>query len=132
MPAVYNTYFPVGSNSEFLLSQTMVSGEVNFLRFLSRLTKTTLSYENDSNALEVDSLLDQCYLLARTKSKVERAGIIQSLNKALAKTAWLAGSNQAGILDVAAYSAVTQCGISNELNSNLTKWYQKCASLIAA
>ncbi|ENN75454.1 hypothetical protein YQE_08004, partial [Dendroctonus ponderosae] len=122
----------IGSNSEFLLSQTVVSGEVNFLRFLSRLTKTTLTYENDSNALEVDSLLDQCYLLVRTKTKVERSGIIQSLSKALAKASWIAGSNQAGIVDVAAFSAIRQCGISNELNPNLTKWYQKCASLIAS
>ncbi|XP_066143198.1 aminoacyl tRNA synthase complex-interacting multifunctional protein 2 isoform X2 [Euwallacea fornicatus] len=119
----------ISSNSEILLAHTLVSGEVNLLRYLSRLGITNISYDADRNSLELDSLLDQCYLLARTKTKAERANIFQVLNKSLGKSSWLAGRDQASIADIAAFSAIRQNGISNELNANLTKWYQQCISL---
>ncbi|XP_066245116.1 aminoacyl tRNA synthase complex-interacting multifunctional protein 2 isoform X2 [Euwallacea similis] len=119
----------INSNSEILLAHTLVSGEVNVLRYLSRLATTNLSYDSDRHSLELDSLLDQCYLLARTKTKAERTNIFQVLNKSLGKFPWLVGRDQISIVDIAAFSAIRQSGISNELNANLTKWYQQCASL---
>jgi len=122
----------VNSNSEFLLSHIPISGEVNLLRFLSRLATTNLSYDSDADSVEIDSLLDQCYLLVRAKTKAERTSILQSFSKSLSKShQWLVGRNRAGIADLAAYSAIRQCLGPNDLGANLTKWYQRCGSLVS-
>lgn len=120
-------FFSVSSNAELLLTNTQVSGEVNVLRYLSRSINSQLTYDSDS--LELDSLLDQCYLLARAKTKTERAGIFQTLSKTVNKSSWLAARDQPSVADLAAYSVIRQREITNELSASLTKWYQKCASL---
>lgn len=100
------------------------------LRYLSRSIDSQLTYDSDPDSLEVDSLLDQCYLLFRAKSKTERAGILQALSKTVNKSSWLAARDQPSVADVAAYSVIRQREVSNELSASLTKWYQKCASLV--
>lgn len=99
------------------------------LRYLSRSIISQLSYDSDPDSLELDSLLDQCYLLARAKTKTERAGILQVLSKTVNKSSWLAGRDQLSVADLAVYSVIRQRDVSNELSASLTKWYQKCASL---
>ncbi|KAL1494313.1 hypothetical protein ABEB36_009930 [Hypothenemus hampei] len=120
----------IDSSVDLMLTPSGVSGEVNLLRYLTRLTNTQLSYDSSKDALEIESLLDQCYLLVRSRTKSERANILQLFNKSLAKSTWLLGRNQASVVDVAAYSAIKQCGSSKELNANLNKWFQNCASLV--
>lgn len=120
------------SNAQFLLSHTPVTGEVNLLRYLSRVTNSKLSYDSDANSLEIDSILDQCFLLVRAKTKAERTNILQIFSKALSKSQWLVGKNQAGIADIAAYSAVKQSLSPNELSVNLGKWFERCQMLVTA
>ncbi|KAF7271635.1 aaRS-interacting multifunctional protein 2 isoform X2 [Rhynchophorus ferrugineus] len=122
----------ITSNVEFLLSHIPIAGEVNFLRFLSRSTSGDLNYQSEPNSIEIDSLLDQCYLLVRAKSKSEKTAILQSFSKSLNKSQWLAGRNKPGILDVATFSAVKQCLAPKELNVNLGKWFERCQILISA
>ncbi|XP_050310742.1 aminoacyl tRNA synthase complex-interacting multifunctional protein 2 isoform X2 [Anthonomus grandis grandis] len=117
------------SNAEFLLTRTPIQGEVNLLRYLCRATNTTLSYDNDTNLLEIDSILDQCHLLALFTTKTERAAIFRTLNKSTNKSSWLAGKSDVGVADLAAYSAIKQSNSASELNASLAKWYQRCASL---
>ncbi|CAG9760861.1 unnamed protein product [Ceutorhynchus assimilis] len=122
----------INSNAEFLITHTPISGEVNLLRFLSRSANTNLNYDAEANSFEIDSLLDQSYLLVRSKTKVERAGILQTFNQSLGKAEWLLGKKQAGIADVAVYSAIKQAAVANQLSANLAKWYQRCCVLVAA
>ncbi|XP_030753214.1 probable aminoacyl tRNA synthase complex-interacting multifunctional protein 2 isoform X2 [Sitophilus oryzae] len=122
----------ISSNVEFLIAHTPISGEVNFLRYLSRSTDTQLSYDSDVKSNEIDSLLDQCYLLVRAKTKTERSEILQTLQKSLSKSQWLAGRSQPSVLDVAAYSAVRQCHLAKDLNVGLGKWYERSQALVTS
>lgn len=121
----------LNSNGEFLLSHTPMVGEVNLLRFISRLTSSDLNYESDPNSVEVDSILDHCYLLVRAKTKTERTNILQVFNKSLSKSQWLVGKTRAGVADIAAYSAIKQSVAPNDLSVNLGKWYERCHGLIS-
>ncbi|CAH1971972.1 unnamed protein product [Acanthoscelides obtectus] len=116
----------VGVDTELLVGFLQIRGEVNLLRYLSRATQSPLTYNSDPNSIEVDSILDVCYLIARSKTKVERAALYQCLNKSLGKAQWLIGSSQIGIADLAAYSAIKQVSGDSDVNATLKKWYQRC------
>lgn len=102
------------------MTHVPIHGEVNVLRYLSRLTSNRLSYTSN----ETDSLLDVCHLISTSKNKTGRTKLLQTLNKMLGKNRFLSG-NEFGIVDAAAYSAFKQIQ-SSELTVNLTNWQQRC------
>lgn len=101
-------------------------GESNILRFLSRLSSTHLNYELGENPHEIDALLDVSHALLKATTKSERAGLLQTVNKSLGKSNWLAGRDQVGVADLAVFSAIKQVTAANEINVNLSKWLQRC------
>lgn len=109
---------------EFLISTVRIHGEINFLRYLARLTVNPLNY----TSYEVDSLLDVCYLISIAKNKTARTKLLQTLNKSLGKEQFLNGK-KLGVVDLAAYSTIKQIG-SNELTVNLTNWLQRCQTVV--
>ncbi|XP_044271083.1 probable aminoacyl tRNA synthase complex-interacting multifunctional protein 2 isoform X2 [Tribolium madens] len=118
----------VGANPELVISHARILGEVNILRYLARVTSDSLNYETCNNVHEIDALLDVCYNIVKSKTKTERASLLQILNKSLGKSQWLGDRSQISIADVAAYSAIKQATIPSEVNVNLGKWLQKCVA----
>ncbi|KAF5272118.1 hypothetical protein FQA39_LY01200 [Lamprigera yunnana] len=115
----------VGPSLEFLVSKLPITGEPNMLRFLARLVPGLLRYENETNLHEIDSALDLSYCLAQAKTKTDRMGFIQALNKKLGKGKFMCNSSELTIADIAAYSAVKQI-TTNEITQNMSKWLQRC------
>lgn len=120
----------VGPNTELIVSQTPIVGEVNILRYLARVNPNYLKYEAAENVIELDSVLDICHCIVRSRTKTERASLIQSLNKKLGKSEWLCGHSKITIADIAASSAVKQVA-ANEINQNMSKWLQRCEAVAA-
>ncbi|XP_028131210.1 probable aminoacyl tRNA synthase complex-interacting multifunctional protein 2 isoform X1 [Diabrotica virgifera virgifera] len=120
----------VGIDTELIVSHVPIFGEVNLLRYLTRVISSPLSYSSDSDSVEIDSILDTCYLLLRAKTKTEKAGHIATLNKSLGKSQWLAGRSRHSLGDLAAYSALKQVTSGSEINANMTKWYQRCETVV--
>ncbi|RZC39907.1 aminoacyl tRNA synthase complex-interacting multifunctional protein 2 [Asbolus verrucosus] len=118
----------VEANIELILSHTPIQGEVNILRYLSRMSSNNLNYETYPNLHEIDALLDVSYGIVKARTKTERASLLQTLNKSLGKCQWLAGRNEISVADLAAYSAIKQVTASSEVNVNLGKWLQRCAA----
>nr|CAI5851606.1 unnamed protein product [Callosobruchus analis] len=116
----------VGVDTELVVGFLTIRGEVNLLRYLSRAIQSPLTYSLDPNSIEIDSILDLCYLIVRSKTKVERSALYQSLNKSLGKAQWLTGRSQMGIADIAAYSSIKQVSGDNDISAALKKWYQRC------
>lgn len=121
-----NKSVSVGANSELVIGQTRIFGEVNILRYLARVSSDYLNYETCPNVHEIDSLLDVCYNILKAKTKTERASLLQVLNKSLGKNQWLCGRNQISIADLAGYSAIKQATNPSEVNANLGKWLERC------
>lgn len=117
----------IDAKVELIVSHTPIIGEVNFLRYLSRLTANSLSYNQD---VEIDSLLDVCYLIAMSKNKTGRVKLLQNFTVLLGKNASYLTKNKFGIVDVAAYSAIKQVTNSDEVNITLNKWLQKCETAV--
>lgn len=117
--------FQVGANTEMVISPTVIYGEVNILRYLSRISPKSFNYELCPNALEIDILLDTCYHLVRSKTKNDRAKLLQKINKSLGKSQWLCDRKEIGIADIATFSAVKQSAV-DEINVNMGKWLQRC------
>ncbi|XP_025834383.1 probable aminoacyl tRNA synthase complex-interacting multifunctional protein 2 isoform X1 [Agrilus planipennis] len=119
----------VGADVELLVRHYPIMGEVNVLRYLSRLLQGPFNYELSPKCLEIDSVLDLCYLLLCSKSKGERINLLQQLDKKLGKSGWFCDSSSVSIADIAAQSTLKNIP-SNEINQNLTKWLQKCTQQI--
>lgn len=124
--------FSVNSNVEVLISFVPIMGEVNLLRYLASVVPSLLSYTEEADSIEVDSVLDLCHQIVRAKTKTEKTNLLQSLNKSLGKSQWLLGRDSVGIADIAAYSVIQQVSNSSELNVNLGKWFQRCSTVFTA
>ncbi|KAK4876449.1 hypothetical protein RN001_012871 [Aquatica leii] len=119
---IWKTVVP---SCELIVSQVPISGEPNVLRYLARLIPNVLIYETADNVWEIDSALDLSYSLIRARTKTERLGLIQSLNKKLGKSKFLCGHSEMTIADLAASSAIRQVA-DNEVTQNMMKWLQRC------
>lgn len=117
----------MGANTELVISPVLIMGEVNILRYLSRISPN-FNYDAVERPHELDILLDTCYRLVRAKTKTERARLIQTFNKSLGKGQWLCGRDRMTIADVAASSAIRQVA-EGEIGVNLSKWYQRCQAV---
>ncbi|XP_043500255.1 aminoacyl tRNA synthase complex-interacting multifunctional protein 2 isoform X2 [Polistes fuscatus] len=101
-------------------------GEVNFLRYLSRLFHTH-NYENcldPVQANEFDTILDYCYCLQIEKSSKKQQIILQYITKTLGTNEWF-GIKEPNIIDIAVWSVIKQISVQN-LPSNLKKWINAC------
>ena len=120
--------FSVGANVELLISHQPILGEVNILRYLSRVSSDLLNYETYNNTHEIDTLLDISYNIVKAKTKTERGALLKALSKSLGKSQWLAGRSQVSVADLAAYSAIKQATSPSEVSVSLGKWLQRCAA----
>ncbi|XP_056641147.1 probable aminoacyl tRNA synthase complex-interacting multifunctional protein 2 isoform X1 [Diorhabda sublineata] len=120
----------VGVNTELIVSRIPIIGEVNLIRYLTRIIDSSLSYSSDPNSVEIDSILDTCHQILRSKTKTERAIHLVTLNKSLGKAQWLGGRNSYSLGDIAAYSALKQASNRNEINANLSNWFQRCKNVL--
>ncbi|KAI4500306.1 hypothetical protein M0802_004723 [Mischocyttarus mexicanus] len=116
---------------EFLLGSYNYSlfGEVNFLRYLTRLLNTH-NYENCIDPVEsnvFDTILDYCYCLQIEKSLKKQQIIFQCINKILGNNQWF-GKNQPNVIDIALWSVIKQISVQN-LPSSLKKWFNACEKL---
>lgn len=81
----------VGVSAELIVSRVPILGEVNLIRYLTRIIDSSLSYCSDPDSVEIDSILDTCHQILRSKTKTERASYLVTLNKSLGKGQWLGG-----------------------------------------
>ncbi|XP_069982466.1 uncharacterized protein [Penaeus vannamei] len=111
------------------LRQTVISGEANITRYVSRLFPLSSSYNYEatgtfSSIAETDNLLDQLAAQAASKNNKERQGALRQLNGRLGKTSWLV-NNECGIADVFLWSVLKQGGLNVGAPANVDKWYKK-------
>jgi len=114
----------VGKDCELMVSpltQSVIKGETNILRYFSRLFPTIFPYETLPNLNAVDSMLDNVSTLLWAAPR-ERQPIMRSLAVNLAKTAYLAGAG-ISVADLALYSAIRQLGLDKDLQPELMRWY---------
>ncbi|KAJ9598491.1 hypothetical protein L9F63_010811 [Diploptera punctata] len=125
----------VGPNTELVVSpikHATVKGEVNILRYLSRLGPPKYNYELNSEpamSARVDSILDTCYNMARSTTVKDKQSLIKVLNSHLGKNEFLTGGSSISIADVAAWSVLKQIDAQN-LTNNMNSWLQRCSQLL--
>ncbi|XP_019866982.1 probable aminoacyl tRNA synthase complex-interacting multifunctional protein 2 isoform X2 [Aethina tumida] len=118
----------VGADLELLVSIVPILGEVNVLRYLSRCCSNILSYEQDPEVFEIDSLLDVSHSLISSKISSERSQLVTHFIKSLGKSDYLMGRNKISVADLAAVSAIKQVA-TKDISSGLSKWVQRCESI---
>ncbi|XP_044289404.1 aminoacyl tRNA synthase complex-interacting multifunctional protein 2 isoform X2 [Varanus komodoensis] len=107
--------------------QTMcpIEGEGNIARFLFSL----LGQKHDAvTATLIDSWVDTAIFQLQEGSNKEKAAVLRSMNAALGKTSWLAGS-ELTVADVVAWCALQQTGSANAVPANVQKWLKSCENL---
>lgn len=115
------------------LKHVPICGESNILRYFSRLGPTEFNYEfteDPTVPTKIDSLLDVCYQLARSRTIKEKQSLIRYINGQLGKAAFLTGSS-CSLADIAVWSVLLQknCTTNSDLTVNLLKWFQNCCEL---
>ncbi|XP_033215228.1 probable aminoacyl tRNA synthase complex-interacting multifunctional protein 2 isoform X2 [Belonocnema kinseyi] len=106
------------------LSTCPISGEVNFLRYLSRLIQSH-NYEN-ADPVEtnlIDSILDLCHMLSH-QSPREAQATISILGDHLTNGPWFLNKKDPSLVDIAAWSLIKR--LNSKLPSSLAKWFQNC------
>lgn len=104
-------------------------GEVNFLRYLSRILHMH-NFENHVDPVEatmLDTILDYCHCLQTEKSAKKQQSILQLITKKLGKNEWF-GKHKPNIVDIAVWSIIKQTPIQN-IPSNLTRWINTCEQI---
>nr|CAD7579011.1 unnamed protein product [Timema californicum] len=122
----------VGPDTELIVSplkHVAVRGEVNILRYLTRLGPPQFNYELSdapADATQVDATLDACYLLSRCGAGKEQRALIGALAARLGKERFLSGGNQPSVADIAVWSALKQAGDA-KLGGDLARWFDQCS-----
>lgn len=114
----------VGRDAELMVSpltQTLIMGEVNILRYISRLFPSVLPYESLSPLDSVDAMLDTIASLAWVAPR-ERQPLMRSLVTNLGKSSFLSG-NSLSLTDLALHSVIKSLACEKELQPELTKWF---------
>jgi len=112
----------VGRDCELLVSpltQSVIRGEANVLRYFARLFPSVIPYEQQ--ATSQDLLLDSISSLAWAPAKA-RQPLVRQAALALDKTPYLAGPRP-GASDLALYSTVQQLGLQEDLQPEVKKWF---------
>jgi hypothetical protein len=113
------------------MKYTTIKGEVNILRYLSRLGPPAFNYELNSDpatSARLDGLLDTCYTLARCRTVKEQQLAINELGGYLGKGRFMAGVNEISIADVAVWSVLRQIDV--RLQCDMKQWLQHCSQLL--
>lgn len=107
-----------------------IFGEVNILRYLSRVGPNEYGYEHSIvGAAEIDSILDVCHQLTTASVHKERQAILKKFNVKLGQTDYFNGRTL-GIVDVAFHSAIQQLNITaKDLTPTLIKWQKRINDL---
>jgi len=103
------------------LTQTVIKGEVNMLRYLARLFPSILSYENDEPHV-VDSLLDSVSSLRWVVPR-SRQPLLRTMASRLSKGGYLTGPTLT-IADLALYTTLQNLNLVKELQPELSAWFQ--------
>ncbi|XP_035785173.1 probable aminoacyl tRNA synthase complex-interacting multifunctional protein 2 isoform X2 [Anopheles albimanus] len=124
----------VGTYTEMITSPTSyvpICGEVNILRYLSRCGPNEFNYELLENVVEVDSILDACYLLINKQNIKQRQQILRTLGAKLGKTIGFGGED-ISMCDIAFTSAVKQVHrtISKDINPNMAKCIARVTTVV--
>ncbi|XP_041473577.1 aminoacyl tRNA synthase complex-interacting multifunctional protein 2-like [Lytechinus variegatus] len=108
--------------------QTPIQGEVNILRYLSRLLTPAYDASDDIiTVANIDNFLDLASSTLLKGSSKEKAAGVRSLNSALGRGTWLAG-NSPTVADIAVWSALHQTNLAKGAPSNVQKWLKSCAT----
>lgn len=99
-------------------------GEVNLLRYISRVLYNFDNCLDPVQANILDTVLDYCYCLQIEKSSKKQQSILQLITKKLGTKKWF-GINEPNIVDIAVWSVIKQISVQN-LPSNLQKWFNTC------
>jgi hypothetical protein len=114
---------------------TAIKGEVNVLRYLSRLGPPAYNYELNSDpatSARLDGLLDTCYTLARCRTVREQQLAVRALGGYLGKAQFMAGGNMISIADIATWSVLRQTDVQlqRDMSSYMKQWLQRCSQLL--
>jgi len=118
-----------GSECEVMvspISQSVIKGEVNLIRYMARLFPTLLSYESEKTATAVDNILDSVTSLLWAQPK-DRQPILRPLAVNLGKSEFLCGASL-GIADLALFSALKQLNLERDLQPELRKWFTQVSN----
>lgn len=103
-----------------------IEGEANVARFLFKLLAP---YPSDpALATLVDSWVDMAFFQLAEGSAKERAAVLRTLNSALGRNPWLAGS-EFSLADIACYCCVLQSGSASAAPANVQRWIKSCENL---
>lgn len=121
--------------TEFLVSPTkhsVIKGEVNLLRFLSRYGPLPLNYESNDNPATTciaDDLLDSCHRLSKEKFAKARKSLLKTFTVHLKKNIFLMG-NSVSVVDIALWSTLKQLHINTnnakEIPTIINTWFINC------
>lgn len=106
------------------LSTCSTTGEVNFLRYLSRLIESHNYEKSDPlEANQIDSVLDLCHISSHQSPK-EIHSTISKLGGHLTKGPWFFNKKEPSIVDIAVWSLIKR--LNSKLPPSLAKWFQHC------
>ena len=108
-------------------SQTSIQGEVNILRYLSRLLTPAYDASDIVMVTSIDSFLDLASSTILNGNSKEKAAAVRTLNASLGKRTWLV-SDSPTLADVAVWSTLHQTGLASGAPSNVQKWLKACAA----
>lgn len=103
-----------------------IYGEVNILRYLSRVGPLEYRYENSIFCNEIDVVLDICYQLLRCNNPKSKANLLRSLSNRLQNQKYF-GVDQFSIADAAVYSSLkrTSSITTKDLTPALNEWLKR-------
>ena len=84
----------IGRDPEMMVSpltQTLVKGEVNVLRYFARLFPSIITYENLNNITSVDTMLDTVSALTWAQPR-DRQPLMRTLVNSLGNNSFMAGN----------------------------------------
>ncbi|CAL1262670.1 unnamed protein product [Larinioides sclopetarius] len=109
------------------IHQGMIEGEVNIVRYLSRL----LSLTDESDPVlstQIDNWLELVHSSVIHGNNKDRQGALKSLNSHLGKAAFLVGDSHT-IADIVMWSALIQTKLHQSLPANVTKWFKSLLNI---
>lgn len=124
------SFFSVGADPVLIvnpLAQCPIIGEINILRYLFRLLRNNIYY-NELDAIQatkIDSLLENIHLLMFHGNPKQQYSLLQQLHEDLANQHFVVG-DQWTIADVLLWSSLTLLKRAESAPANVQKWFKKC------
>jgi len=112
-----------GGDCEMIISpltQSVIRGEVNILRYLARVFNEEFLYERSPNLASIDNMLDTIASLPHASPR-NRVPMLRTVTGGLAKTANVVGDDVT-IADIALFSYLQQGDRSKEMQAEAKKW----------